>query len=150
MVNCDTVDFTFPLLADVFYPIVDQTVGYGSVKKNWVLDRSVACAFGSPTAKAKQDIKPETNITIDNLIIGRTRSELTVSSRGDLHSLTNIIVTNIRDNQGNIIYNESSGPRAGKPTLYEIATMNPTVGPFGGTEFFKLVLRRSENQYADL
>jgi hypothetical protein len=150
MPGCETTDFMFPMLADVYYPITEQTVGYGNVTKRWVLDRSVACYFASASSSTKEDVKPETNIVIDNSISGRSRSEITQSTRGDLYSLTNIIVTNIRDNLGNVIYNESSGPRVGLPTIYEVATMNPSVGPFGRTEFFKIVLRRSENQYADL
>lgn len=150
MANCDKTDFMYPLLADVYYPIVDQAPGYGSITKNWVLDRSIACSFASASLKAKEDVKPEVNIVIDNSIVGRTRSDVTQTKKGEYVSMTNIIVTNIRDVNGNIIYNESSGPRVGKATLFEVATMNPSVGPFGGTEFFKLVLRRSENQAADI
>lgn len=151
MPGCEsTNDFLFPLTADVFYPMVDQVAGYGSVKKTWVLDRSIACSFASASSNAKEDVKPEVNMVIDNSIVGRSRSDITRSSRSDLYSMTNILITNIRDNMGNIIYNESSGPRAGKATIYEVATMNPSVGPFGGTEFYKIVLRRSENQAADL
>ena len=150
MANCDKTDFMYPLLADVYYPIVDQAVGYGSVTKRWVLDRSIACSFASASLKAKEDIKPEVNIVIDNSIVGRTRADITQSKRGDLVSMTNILITNIRDVLGNVIFNESSGPRAGRATVFEVATMNPSVGPFGGTEFFKLVLRRSENQSVDI
>ncbi len=151
MPGCETTnDFLFPLTADVYYPIIDQTVGYGSISKNWVKDRSIACSFTSASSNAKEDVRPEVNIVIDNSLAGRTRSDLTTSSRGDLFSLTNIIITNIRDNMGNIIYNESSGPRAGKSTLFEVATFNPSVGPFGGTEFYRVVLRRSENQASDI
>lgn len=150
MAYCNTTDFLFPLLADVYYPMVDQVIGYGSVKKTWILDRSIACSFASASLNAKEDVKPEVNIVIDNSIVGRSRSDITNSSRGDLYPMTNILITNIRDNLGNIIYNESSGPRAGKATIFEVATMNPSIGPFGGTEFYKIVLRRSENQAADI
>lgn len=148
--SCDTTDFIYPLLADVYYPIVEQAVGYGSVTKRWVLDRSIACSFASASLNAKEDIRPEVNIVIDNSIVGRTRSDITQSKRGDLISLTNVLVTNIRDAFGNVIFNESSGPRAGRSTVFEVATMNPSVGPFGGTEFYRLVLRRSENQSVDI
>ena len=62
----------------------------------------------------------------------------------------NIIITNIRDTAGNILFNESAGVRSGKATLFEVATYNPIVGPFGTTEYYKLVVRRSENQGADI
>lgn len=149
MATCEKTDFTYPLLADIYYPIV-ETGGYGNLKKTWVLDKSVACGFNPGGLKNKKDVNAEANINIDNSITGRVRSDLTQSSTESLYSLTNIIITNIRDRDGNLIYNESSGPRSGKATLFEIATFNPIVGAFGKTEYYKIILRRSENQAVDL
>jgi hypothetical protein len=42
----------FPLLADIYYPIVSQTA-YGDVNKHWVLDRSVAIQVGKPRTKGR-------------------------------------------------------------------------------------------------
>ena len=150
MANCESTDFMYPLLADIYYPVIDQGA-YGNLKKHWVLDRSVAAAFNPAGRKFQQDVQTNNaKLDIDNAILGRVRQDPTQSSRNELFSLTNIIITNIRDNQGNLIYNESSGPRIGKATLFEIATSNPIVGAFGTTEYFKLVLRRSDNQAVDL
>lgn len=146
---CETPDFTYPLLADIYYPIVDQGP-YGNVKKTWVLDRTIACFFNAAGRKFKQDIIPNPNITIDNSLIGRVRTDITSSARDNLNSLTNIIITNIRDKDGNTIYNESAGPRVGKATLFEIATFNPVVGPFGKIEYYNVVIARSDNQGADI
>jgi len=149
MASCESTDFLYPLLADIYYPVVEQGA-YGNLKKTWVLDRSIAAAFNPAGRKFQQDVQADVNITIDNAIMGRTRSDITQSDRGEYNSMTNIIIANIRDAQGNIIYNESAGPRVGKSTLFEIATFNPIVGPFGTTDYFKLVLRRSDNQAVDL
>jgi len=149
MTTCETTNFLYPLLADIYYPIVNQG-GYGNLSKQWVLDRSIACAFTSGSGKNKEDVGVEANVVIDNAIVGRSRTDITQSANGSPNSLTNIIITNIRDRFGNLIYNESSGPRVGQSTVFEVATMNPIVGPFGGTEYYKLVLRRSENQAVDL
>jgi hypothetical protein len=59
-------------------------------------------------------------------------------------------VTNIRDKNGNVIHLETSGSRAGQPTLFEVATFDPFVGPFGNVELYRIILRRSENQGVDL
>jgi len=67
-----------------------------------------------------------------------------------LYSITNIIITNIRDNQGNAIYSESAGPRKGQSTIFEVSTSNPIVGPFGKVDYYKLVISRSDNQAVDL
>jgi hypothetical protein len=146
---CETTDFAYPLLADVYYPIVDVGA-YGNVKKQWVLDRTIACYFSSGGLKNKKDVNAEANINIDNLIDGRVKNDLTQSNDESLYSITNIIVTNIRDINGNSIYSESAGTRSGKSTLFEIATLSPIQGPFGSTDHYKVLLRRSENQAVDL
>jgi hypothetical protein len=146
---CETTDFTYPLLADIYYPIV-ETGAYGNTKKQWVLDKTVASFFNVGGSKFKQDVGTEANINIDNSIIGRVRNDPRISSNESMYSITNIVITNIRNNLGEIIYNETSGPRSGNPTLFEVATLNPIVGPFGKVEYYKVILRRSENQAVDL
>jgi hypothetical protein len=146
---CETTDFTYPLLADIYYPIV-EIGAYGDTKKQWVLDKTVACFFNVAGSKFKEDINTEPNLNIRTAIIGRLRNDPTISSNETLYSMTNIIITNIRSNSGETIYNESTGPRSGNTTLFEVATLSPIVGPFGKVEYYKIVLRRSENQAVDL
>jgi hypothetical protein len=146
---CETTDFTYPLLADIYYPIV-ETGAYGNTKKQWVLDKTVACFFNVAGSKFKEDVNTEPNLNIRTAIIGRLRNDPTISSNETLYSITNIIITNIRNNAGEIVYNESSGSRSGNPTLFEVATLSPIVGPFGKVEYYKVILRRSENQAVDL
>jgi hypothetical protein len=146
---CETTDFTYPLLADIYYPIV-ETGAYGNTKKQWVLDKTVASFFNVGGSKFKEDVGTEANINIDNSIIGRVRNDPRISSNESMYSITNIVITNIRNNLGETIYNETAGPRSGNPTLFEVATLNPIVGPFGKVEYYKVILRRSENQAVDL
>ncbi len=146
---CETTDFTYPLLADIYYPIV-ETGAYGNTKKQWVLDKTVACFFNVAGSKFKEDVNTEPNLNIRTAIIGRVRNDPAVSSTETLYSITNIVITNIRNNAGESIYNESSGPRSGNTTLFEVATLSPIVGPFGKVEYYKVILRRSENQAVDL
>jgi hypothetical protein len=145
---CETTDFTYPLLADVYYPIV-ETGAYGNTKKTWVLDRTISCFFNPAGRLTKEDVNSENKIEIDSLLIGRVRNDLAKGSN-DSYSFTNIIVTNVRDNSGQSIYNEPAGIRKNSPTIFEIASLNPIVGPFGKTEYFKVLMRRSENQAVDL
>ncbi len=149
MATCESTNFMFPLQADVYYPIVEQG-GYGNLKKQWVLGKTIACALNPAGTKTKQDIDPSVNVVIDNSLFGRTKSNILQTESGSGISATNVIITNIRDAQGNVIWDDSSGPRAGRPTLYEIATFTAIAGPFGGIEFYRLVVRRSENQAVDL
>jgi hypothetical protein len=146
---CETPDFTFPMCMDVFYPIVDQGI-YGNVKKQWVHDRTVVCSVAPAGSAFKEEVTPNINIKQELIILGRLKTDIRVSSKDANNSITNIIVSNIKDNAGNSIYNETSGPRVGKSTIFEVATMEPFVGPFGRVDYYKIVLRRSENQAVDI
>ena len=150
MTYCEKTDLFYPNLADIYYPIV-ETGAYGNSKKTWVLDRTIAIAVNPAGRKFKEDIVVNNaKLDLDNTVLARTKNDITQSTTDTLYSMTNIIITNIRDASGNIIYNESSGPRSGMATLFELPTFNPIIGAFGGVEYYKLVLARSENQAIDL
>jgi hypothetical protein len=147
--QCEGKDFMFPMQVDVYYPIVEQGA-YGNVKKQWMINKTVACHFTTAGLKAKEEIVPNINITQDTMLIGRVKADIRISDKDDAKSMTNIILTNIQDRQCNPVYLETSGPRAGKSTIFEVASQEPLVGPFGSIEYYKIILRRSENQAVDL
>lgn len=147
--SCGSNDFMFPMVADVYHPIVEQAA-LGNVKKTWVLDRTIICNFNPSGSAMKEDVKPNVNITQEALLLGRVKEDIRLSSRDANNAITNVIITNIRDKNCNPIYLETSGPRAGRSTIFEVATNEPFAGPFGGIEYYKLVIRRSENQAADI
>jgi hypothetical protein len=135
--------------ADVYHPIVEQGP-YGNVQKTWVLDRTIACSFAPAGTAFREEVVPNLNITQDKILIGRVKTDIRISSLDDRNSINNVIITNIKDNNCNEIYLETSGPRSGKSTIFEIATHEPFVGPFGGVEYYKLIIRRSENQAVNI
>jgi hypothetical protein len=138
------------MLADVYYPIVDQGA-YGNVQKSWVLDRTFSCNFTvKGSASAGEEIKPNVNITRESILIGRSKTDLRISTQKDRQSLTNIVVTNIRTLDTPSIYIETSGPRSGLATIYEIASQEPIVGFNNSIEYYKIALRRSENQSTNI
>lgn len=145
----DKTDFIFPMEADVYHPIVEQGA-LGNVKKTWVLDRTIACSLAPAGTAWKEEVKPNINITQEGILLGRVKDDIRFSSRDSANAITNVIVTNIRDKNCNPLYIETSGPRAGKSTIFEVATNEPFAGPFGSVEYFKIVVRRSENQAADV
>ncbi len=149
MTYCETTDFIYPMLADIYYPIVDQAI-YGNVKKQWVLDGTISGNFNSAGSATKEEVIPNINITQDGILLGRVRRDIRVSESESRNSITNIILTNIRDKSGRSIYNETAGPRSGKPTIFEVATLEPYSGPFGSVEYYRLVIRRSQNQAVDI
>jgi hypothetical protein len=135
--------------ADIFYPVIDQG-SLGNIKKTWIIDKTVAINVNPAGSAFKEEVVPNVNITRDMILIGRVKSDIRVSSRDSNNAMTNIIVTNIKDSNCNPIYLETSGIRNGKSTIFEIASQEPFFGPFGSVEYYKIVLRRSENQAADI
>ena len=146
---CKGTTFAFPLLADVYYPVIEQSA-YGNIKKNWMFDKTVAGSFIPAGSEIKEELVVNVDLTQDSLLICRVRDDIRISDREDDNALTNILITNIRDESGNVIYSETAGPRAGKSTLYEVATQQPFVNPFGRIEHYRIILRRSENQAEDV
>lgn len=146
---CESPDYMFPMQGSVYYPIVEQG-DFGAIKKQWILDKIFACTFSSGGSAFKEEVKPNVNITQNTVLVGRIKSDIRISSLGNKNSLTNILISDIKDQNGNIIYMETSGPRSGKGTLFEVATYEPFMGPFGEIDFYRIVIRRSENQAGDL
>ncbi len=147
--QCGSPDFMFPLSADVFYPFVEQGV-YGDVKKTWYLDRTISCYFAPAGSAGKEEVKPNVNITQEKILVGRVKADIRISTQDGQNAITNVVISNIKDRNCNLIYTETSGPRAGKATIFEIASQEPIVGPFGNVEYYNIVIRRSENQAVDL
>ncbi len=85
-------------------------------------------------------------IQYENKLIARTKNDPRISSTNSENAITNILVTNIRSANDDIIYKETAGARAGRGTIYEMATVEPFLGPFGSVEYFKMLWRRTENQ----
>jgi len=148
-VSCNSTDFIFPLCAEVFYPLVEQGA-YGDVQKTWIFDKSVSCNLSDGSSAMKEEVKPNVAITQEKILIGRVKQDIRISERFSRNAITNVLITNIKDQSGNQVYLETSGPRDGKATLFEVASQEPFVGPFGAVEYYKIVLRRSENQAGDL
>lgn len=146
---CETPDFVYPMTLDVYYPMVEQGV-YGNVQKHWVKDRTLVCNLSPAGAAGKEEIKPNMNITQETIIFGRVKSDVRVSAQESNNAITNIVISNVSDRFGTAVYTETSGPRSGKSTIFEIVSNDPIVGPFGSIEYYRITLKRSENQAVDI
>lgn len=143
--KCETPDFMFPMYADIYYPIIAQG-GYGEIKKTWVFDRTIVCNANTVGGAGEEDLKPAEFMKYESKLVARSKTDLRISSEENKQAVTNILVTNIRTSNGEIIYKETAGVRSGRGTIYEIATIEPFVGPFNNIEYYKMVWRRTENQ----
>lgn len=145
MNTCEATDLMFPMKADIYFPIITQG-DYGQPKKDWVYDRTIICNATPVGGAGAEDIKPESFLQYDNKLIARTKNDPRISSQNSTNAVTNILITNIRQANDYVIYKETAGARAGRGTIYEVATVEPFVGPFGSVEYYKMLWRRTENQ----
>ena len=148
MDSCEDTDFMYPMKADVYYPIVEQGA-YGNVQKTWVFNRTIICNF-SKDGTVDEEVKPNVNITLKKVLMGRTKRDIRFSQEENTEAITNVVITNIRTRTDVPLYIETSGVRAGKSTIYEIESQSPIIGPFGDPDYYALAIRRSENQASDI
>jgi len=148
MVICEDTDFMFPMKADVYYPIISQG-DYGQPQKDWVFDKTIACnvgPIGGPASASSENVKAESFLQVQNKLEGRTKNDPRISTQKEKNAITNVLITNVRHADDELIYKETAGVRSGHGTIYELATVEPFVGAFRSTEYYKMILRRAENQ----
>ena len=148
MESCEDTDFLYPMKADVYYPIVEQGA-YGNVQKTWVFNKTIICNF-SKDGTVDEEVKPNVNITLKKVLMGRTKKDIRFSQENNADAITNVVITNIRTKTDVPLYIETSGVRAGKSTIYEIESQSTIIGPFGDPDYYALAIRRSENQASDI
>jgi len=146
--SCNEIDFMYPMIADIYHPIVKQDV-YGQVKKDWGFDRTIVINLAPVGSAFEEEVKPKVFVQYENTLLGRVKNDIRIAKDGSNNSITNVLLTNIRNCSGELIYKETSGAREDRGTIYEIATMEPLVGPFGNIEYYKILARRAENQGVD-
>lgn len=135
----------YPLKADVYYATETQN-DFGEVDKAWELDQTVLVDLNMSTNYKDQQVQADQFFWVQDMLNGKCPVDVRVGEDGDMHSLTGILVTNVRNNSETVIYFETAGPRAGKPTVYEVAGVLPHNDPWGNNDYYKLVLKRSELQ----
>lgn len=141
----DCTDFIYPMRADLYYPIITQTE-YGQASKEWVFDRVIVLNATPVGGLSKEEISPAAFLQYENKLIGRVKKDPRMSSNDVPNAITNILIANIRNGSDELTYKETAGPRSGRGTIYELGTVEPMTGPFGSVEYFKMLLRRTENQ----
>jgi hypothetical protein len=141
----DTTDFIYPMIADVYYPIITQGP-FGEIKKEWVFDRTISCNATPVGGAGSEQIKPDMFLQYEDKLVVRSRADLRIKSNSSQEAVTNILISNIRLSHGQMVYKETAGPRANKGTIYEVATLEPFTGPFNNIEYYKMLWRRTESQ----
>lgn len=143
--SCEKPDFMFPLYADIYYPTITQG-SFNEIKKSWMFDRTIVCNATFLGGLRETDIRPDMFLQLENKLISRSRTDIRITSNGENQALTNILITNIRTADGKPLYLETSGPRSGRATIFEVGSFEPFLGGMGSIEYYKMMWRRTENQ----
>lgn len=140
----------FQMECDLYYATESQDK-YGKIEKRWEFDMIEKCSFYTLGDKSNDD-----NFTFDDgrffkletMLYGRFATDPRQDSSGLYHPLSHILVHNIRGGTCSTesFWVETNGDYVGKPTVFEIKTCQPFVGPFNNIEYWKIQLERSDRQ----
>lgn len=140
----------FQMKCDVYYATEEQDK-YGKIVKKWSYDKTQDCSFYTLGDQGNND-----NFTFDDqkffrmetMLFGRVKTDLRVDSSGLYHPSSHILLTNIRGGTCNdeVFFFETNGDYVGNPTIYELKTIQPYIGPYATIEYYKAQLERSDTQ----
>jgi len=136
----DLVDSLMPMFLDVYKQFDLQDPDTGSIKKEWQFDRTVACSakgiISNSSAGRSGDKQIMSNRYLNDQVLQiRTSEKLLLREK----------ITNIRDSEGTVIWEELNFP-TNTPTVFELMGTTPMTDPLGGVVGYNSTVKRSENQ----
>ena len=134
------VDSVLSMNLDVYRQSELQDTDTGALVKEWNYHRTVAChakgvISNSSTTRSGDKQVFSNKYLNDQVIQVRTAEKLTIREK----------VTNIRDTDGNVIWNEINYPSE-TPTVFEVMGTTPVTDTFGRVIAYNSSMKRSENQ----
>jgi hypothetical protein len=133
------------MYADLYVPTISQSTS-GKIEKTWSYDRTITCNATPVGGAGTEDIRPEIFVQYEGKLVARSKSDIRFDFAGDPMAPTNVLITNIRNCAGEVLYKETSGVRSEMGTIYEIGTIEPFINPFGSIEYYKMLWRKTDNQ----
>lgn len=146
----------FQMQCDIYFANEIQDK-YGKVEKRWMLDHTQRGSFYTLGDKNNYDnfsLEDKRFYKLETMLYGRVQDDPRKDSSGFYHPLSHVILTNVRGGtcSDTTFWVETNGDYVGKPTIFEIKTCQPFVGPFNRVEYWKIQLERSDTQepYVDV
>lgn len=136
-------DLFYPMTADIYYATQEQN-DFGEITSTWNRDRSVRCSAikENPNSRTPTFISPTTNLEYDIVINFRTNEDIQISSDNEDYKVTNILITNIKDSSGNVIWKEDRE----NPTVFEIRAIEPMMDVSSNIMGYRIHCVRRETQ----
>ena len=136
----DLIDSVLSMSLDVYRQFETQDPDTGAIVREWTYYKTIPChakgvISNSATTRSSDKQIFSNKYTNDQIIQVRTSEKLTAREK----------VTNICDNEGNVIWNEINFPTE-TPTVFEVMGTTPVTDPFGHVIAYNSSMKRSENQ----
>ena len=136
----DLIDSVLSMSLDVYRQFEAQDPDTGAIVREWAYYKTVSChakgvISNSATTRSSDKQIFSNKYTNDQMIRVRTSEKLTAREK----------VTNIMDNNGNVIWQEINFPTE-TPTVFEVMGTTPITDPFGRVIGYNSAMKRSENQ----
>lgn len=134
------VDSVLSMNLDVYRQYEVQDPDTGAIVKEWNYSRTLAChakgIISNTATTGSGNRQTFSNKYVDDQVLQvRTSEKLTAREK----------VTNIRDSENNVIWQEINYP-TDSPTVFEVMGTTPMTDPFGRVIAYSSSLKRSENQ----
>ena len=141
--NGNLSDLMYPMTADIYYSTVEQS-SFGEMVNTWSFDRVINCSAikERPDSAITNAISSEKFIEYSYKLDFRTADEILKSSDDISYSITEILITNIKDPSGKVVWFEVLD----EPTVFEIGNVEPMFDPFHNFFGYRIFLRRADDQ----
>jgi len=138
-------DIFYPMTAELYYADSKQDE-LGVMKKSWVYDRTIKCSAISITSvgtSLNAEIKNTNSLfELNSDIAFRTGENLQKKKNGTFYPITEILITDIKDSNGDYVWEDILGKRV----QFEIKTFVPNYDFNHKVEFYRAFLARSKKQ----
>lgn len=136
-------DLYYPMTADVYYSTQVQN-DFGEIQRTWQKDREIQCSAikDKPNSNVGQAFNTEKFSEYDIRVALRTKDNLYASESGTLYRPTEILITNIKDPSGNVVWKESQL----EPTEFEVENIEPLYNEYHNLSGYRVLLCRSNLQ----
>lgn len=133
----------YPMTADLYYATTEQTE-LGEFNKVWYKDRTVPCSAikERPDSKIRPALETQKFIQYDFRINMRTPENLQKSSTDEFYPITDILIRNIKDPQGNLVWEEYNNDNSS----FEIQSAEPMFNDVHVLSGYRVLLVRSDRQ----
>jgi hypothetical protein len=133
----------YPMTADIYYATQTQN-DFGEITSTWFKDRTVKCSAikQNPNSRTPTFVNTTINLEYDIVINFRTNEDIQVSSENQDYKITNILITNIKDASGTVIWKEDRD----NPTVFEIRALEPMMNVSSNIMGYRIHCVRREAQ----